>query len=272
MDSYEALLAGGKKGNALVPGSLEASKISNYPHLPLEDDLHMPPEGKPQLADEELEFIDAWILAGATPDARLIDEELPEALYNWAVIYMETDHIQAEPGLNVPEEKEFVDLAQFINEVEQHATNSLSRVGPDGQHLVFSALNVRDTFNEAGVEALIGAAPHLIEIDLSYTSLRTDAVAELLRETAQLKRLNLSGTEVDQQITEALATIETLESLVLFEAQLTADSIAALSNLTQLNSLYLAGTNLSLIQLEQIHQLLPDVEVVDDHFLSKHKP
>ena len=65
---------------------------------------------------------------------------------------------------------------------------------------------------------------------------------------------------------------ETLESLILFEAQLTPDALPVLRQLTQLNSLYLAGTGLEPAEIEQIRQVVPGVEVVADDFLTKHSP
>lgn len=272
MDSYVALLAGGKKGDVLIPGSLEESRISTYLHLPLEDEYHMPPEGKPQLTEEEIEFIDAWILAGATPDGLLVEQGLSEQQLNWAVVYMQTAPAQIDAdSVEEPEVVEF-DLTPLIAEVEQYALNSLSRVGPAGEYLIFSAVNVRNSFNEEGLKALVDLAPYLIDIDLSYTTLSSSAIAELLRLSPQLKRLNMSGTQVDKETIKALIAVESLKSLILFEAQLAPNTIPALSSLNQLEALYLAGTGLTPIQVEQIRQALPGVEVVDDDFLSKHSP
>ena len=55
VDSLEALLQGGKKGPALVPGSPEKSSIVQRVKLPLSDDRHMPPSDEPQLDGTELD-------------------------------------------------------------------------------------------------------------------------------------------------------------------------------------------------------------------------
>ena len=54
MDSHAALMAGGQEGPAIEPGSAEKSNIIVRIRLPEDDDEHMPPEGKPDLTDEEI--------------------------------------------------------------------------------------------------------------------------------------------------------------------------------------------------------------------------
>jgi hypothetical protein len=64
-DSLEALLAGGHSGSAIVPGEAGESLLLSRMRLPLLDDDHMPPEGKPQPGTEDIARIQSWIQAGA---------------------------------------------------------------------------------------------------------------------------------------------------------------------------------------------------------------
>lgn len=67
MDSYEWLLKGGKEGDAFEPGDAEGSNILYRVHLPLDDEEHMPPEGKKQMTPEEIDVVTRWIEEGAKP-------------------------------------------------------------------------------------------------------------------------------------------------------------------------------------------------------------
>ncbi len=49
VDSFAALSKGGENGPVVVPGKPADSKLMKRLLLPLEDEEHMPPEGKPQL-------------------------------------------------------------------------------------------------------------------------------------------------------------------------------------------------------------------------------
>ena len=44
VDSYAYMLEGGDEDECLVPGDLERSTLITFLHLPLDDDLRMPPE------------------------------------------------------------------------------------------------------------------------------------------------------------------------------------------------------------------------------------
>lgn len=65
MDSYEAMLLGGKHGPVFTPGNAAKSVMMHFTGLPLEDDDHMPPAGKPQPSADELVIVKWWINAGA---------------------------------------------------------------------------------------------------------------------------------------------------------------------------------------------------------------
>lgn len=80
MDSYPALLSGGEGMDCLVPGNLEKSGLISTLHLPLEDDLHMPPEGKPQLNRQEIKILEWWVSIQAPEKKTLRDITLDKAL------------------------------------------------------------------------------------------------------------------------------------------------------------------------------------------------
>ncbi|GAA5482458.1 c-type cytochrome domain-containing protein [Haloferula sargassicola] len=64
MDSYELTLEGGKEGEGFAPGDLDSNILFRM-ELPLDDEEHMPPEGKKQVTPEELAAIRRWIEQGA---------------------------------------------------------------------------------------------------------------------------------------------------------------------------------------------------------------
>lgn len=66
VDSVAELLDGGYEGPSIEPSNADQSLLVEYMRLPETDDLHMPPDGKPQPAGEEIDLIAAWIQAGAS--------------------------------------------------------------------------------------------------------------------------------------------------------------------------------------------------------------
>ena len=80
MDSYAALLKGGEYEICLEPGNTETSTMITFLHLPLDDDLHMPPEGKPQLTEEEINILEWWVKEGAPEFKKLSEVETPDGI------------------------------------------------------------------------------------------------------------------------------------------------------------------------------------------------
>ncbi len=73
MDSYEALLRGGKDGPVLIPGKALDSPMIHRLLAPLDDDDHMPPPAKPQPTEGEIALLLWWINAGAPADGKIGD-------------------------------------------------------------------------------------------------------------------------------------------------------------------------------------------------------
>ena len=68
VDSLAALLKGGNDGPVLVKGNAHESSLIQRLLLPVEDEDHMPPEGKPQPTLAEIVALQWWIDRGAPAD------------------------------------------------------------------------------------------------------------------------------------------------------------------------------------------------------------
>ena len=60
MEGYAALLKGGKNGPVLIAGKVLDSPLIHRLLLPLNDDDHMPPKGKPQPTLTEIGALQWW--------------------------------------------------------------------------------------------------------------------------------------------------------------------------------------------------------------------
>ena len=78
LDSFEAVMEGCEYGPVLVPKEPLASALIQVLHLPLEHDRHMPPEGKEQLTEAEIELLTEWVRAGALPGEIREEDEATE--------------------------------------------------------------------------------------------------------------------------------------------------------------------------------------------------
>ncbi len=71
MDTLEKLLKGGDSGSCIDPANAEESLLGKRISLPIDDDDHMPPDGKPQLSESQLAVLRWWLNAGAPTDKTL---------------------------------------------------------------------------------------------------------------------------------------------------------------------------------------------------------
>lgn len=71
MDTLEQLLKGGDSGSSLEPANATDSLLGKRINLPIDDDDHMPPDGKPQLSESQLTVLRWWLDAGAPTDKTL---------------------------------------------------------------------------------------------------------------------------------------------------------------------------------------------------------
>jgi len=76
LDSFAAVMQGGKDDVAIVPGHAAQSPLVQRALLPAGEDDHMPPDGKPQLTRAELTILQWWIDAGA-PETNTLGELRP---------------------------------------------------------------------------------------------------------------------------------------------------------------------------------------------------
>lgn len=81
MDTFEMLMIGGEnaaeKKNNIVPGKPDESLTIQSIVAPIDDDLHMPPEGKDQLTPAEISAIRYWVQAGASSSQKLSEAQFP---------------------------------------------------------------------------------------------------------------------------------------------------------------------------------------------------
>lgn len=81
LDTFEMVMLGGEnaaeKKNNIVAGKPEESLTIQSILAPIDDDLHMPPEGKDQLTPAEVSAIRYWVQAGASATQKLSEAQFP---------------------------------------------------------------------------------------------------------------------------------------------------------------------------------------------------
>jgi uncharacterized membrane protein len=221
MTSDDQFKRGGKQGKAWVEGKPERSRMIQYVHLPMDDEFHMPPEGKPQLTAFEIRLLEAWILAGADFDKKLLD-------------YAATDTLT-------------VLAKQMMNRVDQHPT-------PVTNTFTAASSSQLEKLNTAyrTVTPLYRGSPALQADFFVSDFYKPESLRELVSVSEQLVRLNVAKMPVTDDDLNVISQFKNLEKLNLNFTAITGDQLFRLVALEKLVSLSLSGTPISAKQLEPV--------------------
>ncbi|MGB6222421.1 c-type cytochrome domain-containing protein [Haloferula sp.] len=265
MDSYEALLVGGKEGEGFEPGNALDSNIIYRIHLPEDDDEHMPPEGKEQIEDYELVILEWWIDSGASPDAKLSEVEIPEPVKAAIARIVPPEVLKAkeeakkEEASKEDEQREA--LTAKVEKLREDFPSALNFESQSSSGLTFTAVSMRQKFSDEELAKLEPVMGDLVTLDLSATKVSDKGIASLAG-AKRLRMLRLPETEVSDASLEVIAGLVELESLNLYGTAVTTSGVSKLADLPKLKSLYLWQTQVDEAGLEELRKKMPDCEIV----------
>ncbi|MDX2245846.1 MAG: FN3 associated domain-containing protein [Bacteroidia bacterium] len=252
MTSAENLLAGGKNGPVWKAGDLKESHIIQRVHLPLEDEDHMPPEGKPQLTVDEINLIEQWIHRGADTELKITDLAPDDSLRGlMALTGKKADENHAplyefEPA----DEKTIRRLNDPFRNVFQPTFNS------PALHAQFF---VRESFTSKRLEELLAVKTQLISLNLTNMPVKDDDL-KTIGQFTNLEKLILNGTDVTGATFSDLAGCTKLRSLAFSNTSVNKEILfSSLHKLTGLKDVFLWSTAVSENDLPELTEKFPDI-------------
>ncbi len=232
LHTVAAIEAGGEHGPAIVWGKPEESLLLTRMLLPLDDDDHMPPEGKPQPDASEIETIRAWILAGADASALAasapaeppapapaVDEvPTPDPA---AITKLRDALVHVQPVAN-DSPLLWIDFAA-VRSADDALVRSLLEPLRDS----IADLNLAGTAVGDGTVALAATMKRLRRLDLRETAI-TDQGLTALKDHAALRELIIVGTKLTDASTETLRSLAGLERLFAWRSGIGRDALVGL--------------------------------------------
>lgn len=226
LDTYDAILRGGKDGPVIVPGKPEASLLLTRVTLPSDHKGFMPAEGRPPLKPEEIIWLRAWIKQGASTSAT-----------NLAGIT-----IAAPKEIPIKPVGDYSALMPEIRQMRQGLGAKLLQVSQkpsDG--LVLYTVDAASSFGDAQLAQFSRFAPYIVEVELGRTAV-TDASFATLAKFPNLRAIHLEGTSVTGNGIAQLTNLTQLVYLNLSETEVTAGAVAPLKSMKNLEHVYLDNT------------------------------
>lgn len=243
METEAFLLKGGKNGKLWDTSDADWGLMMKRVHLPLAAKKHMPPQGKPQLTDEEISILKNWIKEGAGFTIRALD------------LAAETDlRKTAERMFSTIESDDYDFAAANESKIQLLNTNyrtvyALAKGSPALGAEFFGA----SQFNISGLKDLLAVKQQLVTLNLNRMPLK-DEDLKTISEFAELRKLNLSFTGLTGKTLNELHKLKKLRHLSLSGNKLIAGDVKKLSALPQLSKLFLWNCGLKEEDVKELRQ------------------
>jgi uncharacterized membrane protein/mono/diheme cytochrome c family protein len=227
LDSYDALMSGGKDGPVIVAGDPTKSLLIQRVTLPLDHKQFMPAEGKRPLRVEEITIIKSWIQQGASPSATAL-----------AGISARDDR----PELPLQPVGDYSALLPEILQMGQNQGAKLMQVSAKPEDgLILFTVDAANRFDDAQLGNFLRFAPYIVEAELGRTGV-TDACFETLKQFPHLRAVHLEETHITGNGLAKLAQLSQLTYLNLSGTQVTSEAVKSLSVFKNLRHVYLYNT------------------------------
>lgn len=226
METEALLLKGGKSGKLWDSLAPDLGLLLRRVHLPLEAKKHMPPQGKPQLTDEEIEVLSQWVRKGADFDLRVADLSPSDTLHQLAVSMFTA-----------------AEIAEYDFDEADPAT-----------------IEKLNTANRVVTSEAIGS-PALSVNFFNSTLFTSQQLQELSEVKNKIVTLDLAKMPLSEEDVKTISGFENLRRLNLSFTGVSGNNLSQLKKLKHLRSLSLAGTKVNAEQLKQL-QSFPELKTV----------
>jgi len=270
LDSYEALLKGGKSGDTLIPGDIRKSLLISSIMLPIDHDEHMPPAKKVQLSEGEVNILKWWVSSGAVRDQTVGDIQAPPNILT-AIEELVPEEIRQQREIDqlqkIVEQKQLAKQKKIALNEEIHSSVPsklrplLRFVSPHNASIHFSSVSLQHEFKDEDFAALSPFLPYFTSVDLSHSSISSPTVTAL-SSCHNLHSLRLSDTSVTSDDVARLSKLSKLQSLSLHSTSIDALALEHLGSIKSLRKLYLWNNEIAAADIEQFKSAHPNINVV----------
>jgi len=254
LDAPRHISDGGKHGEVISATNPDSSEIYRRLMLPLEDEHHMPPNEKPQLASAELALIRAWLVEGAPFDKRIGELRSAATVKGF---------LQA---LSKPSQRK-----QMLPEEVVPRVNDNTLVALASHHVVVIPLSDSTNYvsasyvnapatTDAQVALLLPLKDQLLSLDLGRTAIGDGAMQQVVNLTS-LRQLNLQHTRISDAALKKIQSLSKLQALNIVGTNVTDAGLQDLRQVTSLRKIWCYKTQVTRSGVTKLLQARPDIAV-----------
>lgn len=251
METEELLLKGGKNGKLWDTTEADLGLFLRRLHLPMEQKEHMPPKGKPQLTDDEIAILSYWIRKGSDFKLRVTDLPVGDTLQLMATkLFSSTNTVAYNFAAANPSDITNLNSVNRVVSMEAEGSPALS----------VNFFNSR-LFKSEQLKELQKIKKQIVSIDLAKMPVQ-DADLKFIAELENLRRLNLSFTNINGSGLAELKKLKFLHSISLSGTKITAAQLEQLRSFPALQTVYVWNTSIAVNELERLQQKLKAIDLV----------
>lgn len=233
LHSEEGILKGGENGEVLLANNAKKSDLFARMILPIDDDDHMPPEGKTQPSKEEIKLVGVWIDAGHPFEGSIKEIGLEKDLFrSFFPAKQDNDH----PNITITAASQDSILA--IEKTGVH----IDRISKSSNFLSVSCIN-KPNFDDTDFETLLPIKTQIARLDLGNTRI-TDAIFKKLTQLPNLTILKLDNTSISGENIELLSSLVHLKTLNVTSTNFGESQLQKLADFKSLRKVYVFQTKL----------------------------
>ena len=253
LTSEAYILKGGKTGASFIAGNVGNSLMFERIHMNPIEKKHMPPKGKKQLTEDEIKLLEWWVTAGAPFDKKVIEINTP-------------DEIKTILSKILTPEKDQGVLALKIGPASENVINSLQEIGFEIHPIAQRSPFLEATFKKgkklkkATLKKLKTVDEHLIHLDLSGTEMNDDMMA-VIGHLPHLQKLSLQNTQITDEGLRHLKNLDYLEFLNLYGNKITDDGLKNITSLPRLHHIFLWQTNTTDLGVTALKNRMPFLNI-----------
>ena len=262
MQTYAALLKGGKTGPAIVAGDALHSELVKRTLLDLDDKKHMPPKGKKQLTSNEITLLNWWIKNGASEKT-----SIREAFKNDTVrAFVAGSSERAEPSLGLIAIKKADSLVIIKLKEKLWEVNSIHKGSP---YLDINAVSLSSLSNQQ-LNVLQEIDDNIAWLNLANTQI-TDQAFKFISQCKNVLKLNLANTSTSNIGVNNLKRMTKLQYLNIIGTRIDDTGLMQLCKMGSLKNIYCWRSKVTPIGVENCKKKYPKVKIDngDNYILVK---
>ena len=250
METEELLLMGGKSGKLWDITAEGYGLLLTRVHLPEDAKKHMPPTGKPQLTQQEIQLLYLWIKSGAGFTTKVMDLAATDSLRiiaNSLFNTIETD----EYDFTAVDEKKITGLNNNYRIVYPLAKGSPA-LGAE----FFSA----QFYTPEQLKELLAVKEQVVSLNLNKMPVK-DEELKIISQFSNLRKLNLSFTNITGNTLQELNKLKELRQLSLSGTAIKKEDLLKLSSGKKLSHLFIWNTTLTDAEIADLKSRMKDMVI-----------